>query len=101
MYMKPVVSIFWFRRDLRLQDNAGLYHELKSDIPVLPVFIFDRNILDELKDKKDRRVEFIYIVLKDIQEQLLKTGSTLEVHYGTPHEVFTKLLKTYSVQKVF
>ena len=46
--MKPAVNIFWFRRDLRLEDNAGLYHALKEDKPVVPVFIFDRNILDEL-----------------------------------------------------
>ena len=56
-----VVNIFWFRRDLRLDDNAGLYHALKEGKPVVPVFIFDRNILDELEDKKDRRVEFIHL----------------------------------------
>jgi len=44
--MKPMVNIFWFRRDLRLSDNAGLYHALKDGNPVLPVFIFDTSILD-------------------------------------------------------
>lgn len=58
--MKPVVDIFWFRRDLRLEDNAGLYHTLKGLHPVLPLFIFDRVILDDLENKMDRRVEFIY-----------------------------------------
>ena len=56
------VNIFWFRRDLRLQDNAGLYHALKQDTPVVPVFIFDRNILDELEEREDRRVEFIHSI---------------------------------------
>jgi len=53
------VNIFWFRRDLRLHDNAGLYHALKGNYPVVPVFIFDSNILDTLEEKKDGRVEFI------------------------------------------
>ncbi|MEP6845963.1 MAG: deoxyribodipyrimidine photo-lyase, partial [Panacibacter sp.] len=51
------VNLMWFRRDLRLHDNAALYHALKSNHPVVPVFIFDKNILDDLEDKKDRRVE--------------------------------------------
>ena len=58
-----MVSIFWFRRDLRLDDNAGLYHALKGSNPVLPVFIFDRHILDDLTDKKDARVAFIHQTL--------------------------------------
>ncbi len=56
---KTPVSLFWFRRDLRLDDNAGLYHALKSGNPVLPVFIFDKEILDQLEDKDDARVTFI------------------------------------------
>jgi len=99
--MNPTVTIFWFRRDLRLHDNAGLFHALKSGIPVLPLFIFDRNILDELEDKHDRRVEFIHLALQDMQRELLKLGSTLDVRYGTPSAVFNELLKTYTVQQVF
>jgi deoxyribodipyrimidine photo-lyase len=99
--MKPVVNIFWFRRDLRLPDNSGLYHALKDSNPVLPVFIFDRNILDELEEKKDRRVEFIHRELAGMQKQLVKMGSTLDIHYGTPVEVFKTLLKEYQVEKVF
>ena len=53
------INIFWFRRDLRLNDNAGLYQALKTGVPVLPIFIFDKSILDKLEDKKDRRVSFI------------------------------------------
>lgn len=99
--MKPTVNIFWFRRDLRLADNAGLYEALKSGNPVVPVFIFDRNILDELQDKQDRRVEFIQLALQDMQQQLVKMGSTLDVRYGTPVDVYAELLKEYHIEKVF
>lgn len=99
--MKPTINIFWFRRDLRLHDNAGLYHALKDGNPVLPIFIFDRNILDELEDKNDRRVEFIHLALQDIQQQLVKMGSSLDVRYGTPPEVYNDLLNEFNIEKVF
>ncbi len=99
--MFPSVNIFWFRRDLRLHDNAALYHALKEGRPVVPVFIFDRSILDKLEDKDDRRVEFIHKALHDLQEQLAGMGSTLEVYYGFPPEVYKKLLSKYSFEKVF
>ncbi|HQV60624.1 MAG TPA: deoxyribodipyrimidine photo-lyase [Chitinophagaceae bacterium] len=99
--MKPDVTIFWFRRDLRLRDNAGLYHALKDGSPVVPVFIFDRNILDELEDKNDRRVEFIHLALQDIQQQLLKIDSSLDIRYGNPLVIYKELLKGYNIKKVF
>jgi deoxyribodipyrimidine photo-lyase len=99
--MLPRVNIFWFRRDLRLQDNAGLYHALKSNCPVVPVFIFDTNILNQLEDKADRRVEFIHAALEEIQLQLKKIGSSLEVYYGSPLSIYKLLLEKYTVQKVF
>ena len=99
--MKPTVNIFWFRRDLRLYDNAGLYHALKNGNPVLPIFIFDCNILDELEDKTDRRVEFIHFSLQDIQQQLVKIDSSLDTRYGTPSDVFKELFSEYNVEKVF
>ena len=86
------VNIFWFRRDLRLHDNAGLYHALKGGCPVVPVFIFDKVILDQLEEKKDKRVEFIHDTLIEMQEKLVKKQSSLEVYYGTPKEVFKKLI---------
>lgn len=98
---RPIVNIFWFRRDLRLHDNAGLYYALKEKIPVLPIFIFDKNILDELDDKTDRRVEFIHRSLEEIQSSLITIDSALEVRYGFPAEVFKNLLAEYSIQKVF
>ncbi len=95
------VNIFWFRRDLRLEDNAGLYHALKGNQPVLPIFIFDTNILDVLEDKEDRRVEFIHVTLIEIQETLTAMGSSLKVYYDTPEKAFTDLVVTYKIEKVF
>ena len=95
------ISIFWFRRDLRLHDNAALFHALKSGNPVLPIFIFDKNILDKLEDKKDRRVEFIHNTLSEIQAELQHLGSTLLVKYGTPEEIFPALLNQYEVAGIY
>ena len=99
--MKTSVNIFWFRRDLRLHDNAGLYHALKEGQPVLPLFIFDREILDRLEEKADARVQFIRDTLVEIQVQLGKYGSGLEVHYGSPVDIFRQLLSKYAISKVF
>src|SRR3954471_8617206 len=99
--MKPSVNVFWFRRDLRLHDNAGLYHALKAGLPVLPVFIFDRNILDHLENKKDARVEFIYRTLGVLSKELARHNSSAELYYGIPPEVFSSLIESYSVHKVF
>lgn len=99
--MKNTVNLFWFRRDLRLDDNAGLYHALKDKNPVVPVFIFDRNILDELAEKNDARVTFIYTCLQKMQEELFRMGSSLDVRYGFPIEVFSQLLKDYRIEKVY
>lgn len=95
------VNIMWFRRDLRLHDNAALYHALKSKLPVVPVFIFDKNILDDLEDKKDRRVEFIDNALAEMQEELKKHDSSLEVYYDTPLNVYKELLKKFTINTVF
>jgi deoxyribodipyrimidine photo-lyase len=84
-------AIFWFRRDLRLHDNAGLYHALKSGLPVLPIFIFDKNILDKLDDRTDARVTFLHDTVTALKTELENLGSTLKVFYGTPTEVFTQI----------
>ncbi len=99
--MTQPVNIFWFRRDLRIDDNAALYYALKDTLPVIPVFIFDKIILDELEDKKDRRVEFIPAAITEIQNKLIETGASLEVYYGTPVEIFNKLVNKYTIHKVF
>ena len=95
------LNIFWFRRDLRLYDNAGLYHALKQGKPVLPIFIFDKNILDELEEKTDARVSFIHLALEEMQRQLKGIGSTLEVYYGRPFDVYKELLQKYTVHTVY
>lgn len=99
--MTKPISVFWFRRDLRLQDNAGLYHALKSGNDVLPIFIFDKNILDKLEDNDDARVSFIHQSLEEINSQLHELGSTLNVFYGTPTEIFTKLFSEYSIKAIY
>lgn len=98
---KQSISICWFRRDLRLHDNAALYHALNDEYPVLPIFIFDRSILDLLEDKVDRRVEFIHNAISNMQRQLVQMGSSMEVYHGFPADVFKELLRKYDVKKVF
>ncbi|MEM9918231.1 MAG: deoxyribodipyrimidine photo-lyase [Bacteroidota bacterium] len=95
------VSVFWHRRDLRLEDNAGLYHALKSDHSVLPIFIFDTHILDKLEDKDDARVSFIHRELGRIHQELEALGSSIQVYYGKPEEIWPKLLDTYEVKAVY
>ena len=101
MSVKAFVNIFWFRRDLRVQDNAGLYYALRDGRAVVPIFIFDKNILDKLESPNDKRVAFIHEALLQIQDELLKTGSTLEVYYGFPVDVFSELLGKYNIEKLF
>jgi deoxyribodipyrimidine photo-lyase len=95
------VSIFWFRRDLRLYDNAGLYHALKSENPVLPIFIFDSEILEKLDNKKDKRVEFIHEALSNIKQELEAMGSSLLVLKGKPLEIYQRLISEYNVKAVY
>ena len=85
------ISVFWFRRDLRLDDNTGLFYALKQEKDVLPIFIFDRNILDKLEERADARVDFIHSELLSIKSQLEKKGGSLLLKYGRPEEVFSEL----------
>ncbi|MBL7883364.1 MAG: deoxyribodipyrimidine photo-lyase [Bacteroidia bacterium] len=93
--------VFWFRRDLRLNDNAGLYHALKSGLPVLPIFIFDSEILGKLENKKDKRVEFIHSVLLNIKNELEAMGSSLLVCHGKPLEIYKQLLDEYTIKAIY
>lgn len=95
------ISIFWHRRDLRLHDNAGLYHALKGDASVLSLFIFDEYILDKLEDKDDARVTFIHDALMQMQEQLQAQGSAMLIRYGKPEEVWASLLEEFDIQAVY
>lgn len=94
------ITIFWFRRDLRLYDNAGLYHALKDNKNVLPLFIFDQNIL-KLLPKNDLRVQFIHQVLAKMQTELQIKKTDLLCQYGDPLEVFKKLSEKYKIKAVY
>lgn len=94
------MNIFWFRRDLRLDDNAGLSHALNSGKEVLPIFIFDETILSQLA-KDDARVTFIHQQLENIQKQLDAVGKSLAVFHGNPFEVFTKLMHENQIHTVY
>jgi deoxyribodipyrimidine photo-lyase len=95
------VSIFWHRRDLRITDNAGLYHALKGEHPVQSIFIFDTEILDKLEDKQDARVAFIHSELARIEGELNDLGASLRVYYGKPQEVWEKVLEEFDVAAVY
>lgn len=99
--MSQPINIFWFRRDLRLNDNAGFYYSLKDTNPVLPIFIFDKNILDQLEEKSDSRVEFILDTIKEMHDKLKQHDSTIEVFYDYPDKVFKELIKKYTIEKVY
>lgn len=89
---------FWFRRDLRLEDNVGLFHALSQDEQVLPVFIFDTDILNELP-KNDARVTFIHAELEKIDQKFKEYGSSLLVKKGNPLEVWKSLFDEYALAK--
>jgi deoxyribodipyrimidine photo-lyase len=94
------MNVFWFRRDLRLEDNAGLFHALNSGEEVLPIFIFDETILSQLPED-DARVSFIHQQLEKIQSELQKIGKSLAVFHGNPFEVFAKLIHENQIHTVF
>ena len=97
---KQKVSFFWFRRDLRLEDNIGLFHALESDYPVIPLFIYDIAILDSLP-KNDPRVGFIHESLLNINDQLKQIGSSLLVKKGETATIFKALCEEFDIKEVF
>lgn len=97
--MGKEVNIFWFRRDLRLEDNAGFYKAIRGKYPVLPLFIFDPNILEKLP-KNDARVSFIHTTLLKLKSQLKEAGSDLAVFYENPIKVIQALQSEFSIQHV-
>lgn len=99
--VKEEIAIFWFRRDLRLNDNAGLYHALKSGFKVIPLFIFDQNILDQLEDKDDARVSFIYEQITQLKTEIQKHNSSLLVKYGKPLEIWEALTQQFNIKAVY
>ena len=99
--MKQPLNIFWFRRDLRLDDNVGFYNALKADKPVLPIFIFDKEILNELPED-DARVTFIFNTLQSMRKTLQdERDSSIAIYYSTPKEVFKQLVEDYEIDTVY
>lgn len=94
------MTIFWFRRDLRLNDNIALFHALSENDAVLPIFIFDSTILEQL-EKNDARVTFIYQQLTIINEKLKEYNKSLAVFHGKPVTVFKKLIQENSIENVY
>ena len=99
--MSNPINIFWFRRDLRLDDNIGFFKALKSEHPVIPIFIFDTEILDKLP-KDDARVTFIHETLQNIRQTLQETyNSSLAIYQGKPIEIYKQLIQSYDVNTVY
>lgn len=95
------IALFWFRRDLRLHDNAGLYHALKSGYKVLPIFIFDKNILDKLEYRSDARLSFIHQIINEMHKELASIGSTILVQNSSPEKAFETIINSYEVAEVY
>jgi deoxyribodipyrimidine photo-lyase len=95
------ISIHWFRRDLRLSDNCALYHSLVSGLPVMPIFIFDSDILSKLQETGDLRVNFIHREINKLNSSLKALGSSLHQYSGRPEDIFRFLLANLEIDTVF
>lgn len=95
------INVFWFRRDLRLADNHGLYQASLSSTPVLPIFIFDKNILNQLEDKADKRVDYIHQALQKLDQDLSQWGGGISSFNAEPLQVFEQLVKEYTIKTVY
>lgn len=94
------IAVFWFRRDLRIVDNTAFLHALQSGLPVLPLFIFDTNITDQLP-ADDARLNFIYNSLHKLNQEITNTGSSLQVFKGNPLEIWKIIFGQWNVKQVF
>jgi deoxyribodipyrimidine photo-lyase len=92
---------FWFRRDLRDQDQVGFYQALKSGFPVRPIFIFDQQILSRVVDSSDARVTFIYDEVLKLKQKFQELGSDLIVQYGDPVEIWSELCQDPELQGIY
>ncbi|WP_294330584.1 deoxyribodipyrimidine photo-lyase [uncultured Chryseobacterium sp.] len=101
MSEKQKINVFWFRRDLMLEDNCGLSEALKSGLKVLPIFIYDTGILDKLENKSDKRVDYFHRALKHMHEELKKHKSGITTFQTKPVEAFKKLTKDFEISTVF
>mgnify|MGYP006196539325 FL=1 len=95
------ITLCWFRRDLRTDDNTALFYALQQETEVLPLFIFDKHILDLLEDKSDARVQFIHQKLSELKAFFEQKGGSMLIKYGKPEEVYSELLGEYEIQAVY
>ena len=99
--MSTPVNVFWFRRDLRFHDNTGLYHALTDERPTIPLFIFDKQILNDLQDKDDPRVTFLHDRITEMDEELQEWDSRLWVKYGNPVEILQDLFENHDIHGLY
>lgn len=99
--MDERIVIMWFRRDLRLDDNNALYHALKSGYKVLPIFIFDKDILSKISNKTDKRVLYIHHRVRRLKQTLRPYGKSILVKYGSPLQVISDVVSNYNVQAIY
>lgn len=95
------INLFWFRRDLRVDDNRGLFEALNAGLPVVPLFIFDPAILTQFPDPNDARLTFIHQCLSELDQEFRQYYSSLQVYSSSPEVVFGRLAAKYSIQSVF
>lgn len=95
---KEKINIIWFRRDLRVCDNIALRNIINSDNKFIPIFIYDKNILNKLDDKYDRRVDFIHKANVQLNNDL---NNNLQTFFDEPLNVFNHLIKTYDIESVY
>jgi deoxyribodipyrimidine photo-lyase len=94
------IVAFWFRRDLRIEDNCALHHAINSGAEIIPVFIFDSNIIDELP-RNDARITFIYQQLTKLNTIFQDMGGGMNVHIGDPVEIWRDLIDKYDLDGLF
>jgi deoxyribodipyrimidine photo-lyase len=95
------INIFWFRRDLRLNDNTALHYALNQSRNVLPIFIFDKAILDKLEDKSDARVSFIQSEIERLNAKLKAKKSGIKTYFTNPIQAFESLTEAYVIESVY
>lgn len=95
------ITLCWFRRDLRTDDHTALFYALQQEKEVLPLFIFDKNILEHLEEKADARVQFIHRKINELKSFFEQKGSSLLIKYGRPEEVYADLLSEFDIQGVY
>lgn len=97
---KPRIAIHWFRRDLRTHDNHGLFRALEEHGDVVPLFIFDTEILGKLEDRYDRRVDHIHRTVRALGQEFIRHGGGMLVEHGGPVEVWKRLLERFTITAV-